>query len=297
MNCISRSFVLLALFSGSAVASITVPFQGNANYAVGAYGDPTDGETVGPFNSYDFAVGATLLQSENPANTGSPDNPAVGDQYNGYLQTYVIGHNNLAGANVPALNLNTAGAGGGYELTIALDFLQTIDSITPAPSPLLPQTVNFSLGGGTLNLYLDDTPDFSFAGDSGFTDNGAILSGSVIGGQGAYIGNIVGVTTVTVRIDSFDADVFAPDVIAAGSSVFTLQFQESAGALQVINEVLGGNASVQGMAFDQAAGDLLLAADGNLVLQAVVPLPAAAWLFGSALLGMLGLGIRRRAST
>jgi hypothetical protein len=93
----------------------------------------------------------------------------------------------------------------------------------------------------------------------------------------------LGVTSIDVAITSFDTNVFDPDTIVAGSSVFTLQLTDG-------NNNFADVTSVQGNSLDE--GDFILSADGNLRL-AAVPAPAAVWLLGSGLLGLMALARRR----
>jgi hypothetical protein len=160
--------------------------------------------------------------------------------------------------------------------------METITSISGT-------TVEFNITGGSTALSFDTTPDFDFNSDMGFTGDDVILSATILGGSGTLIsGGLFGVTSIDIRVDSFDASVFDPDTITAGNSVFTLQLTNPTTAA-----FLSGINSVNGNTVD--AGDLLVAADGNLALQAV-PVPAALWLFGAGLLGLTGIAKRRKAA-
>ncbi|HEY9150237.1 MAG TPA: flocculation-associated PEP-CTERM protein PepA [Gammaproteobacteria bacterium] len=263
-HALPKSLAILgaALISASAQAATT--WVGTANYGV---------ETVGPFDSYDFGVGVILLEAF--SGTGGPTNPAAGDVFNGYLQSYVSGHS-LGLTGVSASNLNITGSGTGYELTLRANFQETITNVTGT-------SVDFTIDSGSAEVYLDGSPDYSFVGDSGFSDGTAILNGSIVGGSGTVFGGVLGVTSIDVLITGYDTSVFHPDTIIAGSSVFTLQLTDG-------NNQFSGVSSVQGNSVD--SGDFLLSADGNLTL-AAVPVPAAVWLFGTGLLGLLGMARRR----
>lgn len=254
------------------VALINVPAQaattwvGTANYGV---------ETVGDFDSYDFGVGVVLLEAS--TGSGTPSNPSVNDVYNGYLQTYVSGHS-LGGTGV-ADSLNATGTGTGYELTLRANFQETITNVTGS-------NVDFTVDSGSVQMYLDLNPNYSFVGDTGFDDGGTpILAGNIIGGSGTFFDGRLGVTSIDIEITGYDYGVFEPDTIIAGSSVFTLQLVDGV-------TDFGDPSSVHGQSVDFNAGDILLSADGNLSLQAV-PVPAAVWLFGTGLLGLLGMARRR----
>jgi hypothetical protein len=168
-------------------------------------------------------------------------------------------------------------------LTVAANFTQTITSVSGS-------TVEFDITGGSADLWFDTTPDFNFNTDTGFTGNDAILTGTIVGGSGTLIsGGLFGVTSIDIRVDGFDTGVFDPDTIVAGNSVFTLQITNPTTAAFLSGITSGAN-SVNGNAI--GADDLLLAADGNLALQ-TVPVPPAVWLFGSGLLGMIGIARRK----
>lgn len=252
----------VAMISASAQAATT--WVGTADYGV---------ETVGPFDSYDFGVGVILLEAF--SGTGGPTNPAAGDVFNGYLQSYVSGH--LLGITGVADSLNTTGSGTGYELTLRANFQETITNVTPS-------NVDFTMDSGSAEIYLDTSPDYSFGGDSGFNNGTAILNGTIIGGSGTVINETLGITSIDIMITGYDTSVFDPDTIIAGSSVFTLQLNDGATDFDGITSVQGHNVDV--------GEDFLLSADGNLTLTAV-PVPAAVWLFGTGLLGLLGMARRR----
>jgi len=258
-------------FSNPASA-LTAPWVGTADYTtiIGA----TDGEVVGPFNSYDFSNGGVVLLEPDVV-SGPGYN--VGDTYRGYYQSYVTQHT-LSGvlASSPKLNNN-------YELTVAAEFTQQVTAVDAFGN------ATFAVTGGSASLFLDNNGAslHNFNADSGFSDGAAILSGTVSGGGGTFFsGAGFGVTGIDLTIGAFDynAAVFDPDTITGANSIFTLRINPYG--------VTGGVSSVQGNAVN--SGDLLLEADGNLNLVAV-PLPPAILLFGSSLLGLIGFS--RRAST
>jgi len=273
---LSQITLACLLFTSLQAGAVTlIPWVGTADYTAAPSADGFE-DVVGPFDTYDFGMGAAVID-------GAGGSLSVGDNLTGSYQSYVTSHeyNSTGGGTAAASNLNTTGSGSGYELTIAADFTETITSVSGS-------TVEFDITGGSVDLWFDTNPDFDFNNDTGFTSVDAILSGTIVGGSGTLIsGGLFGVTSIDILITSFNAGIFDPNTIAAGNSVFTLQITNPTTAA-----FLNGITSVNGNTID--ANDLLVAADGNLALQAI-PIPAAVWLFGSGLLGLVGIARRKAA--
>lgn len=251
-------------------ASAQGAFALSANYGNAATIDG-DEDTVANFNLYDLAVGATLVRAD-AANVGDAGSPAVGDRFTGYYQSYIVSHQQ-DGVVQNAGNLNTSGIGGGYEITVVAQYEEEVTSVSAGGYTSM-------ITGGNATMYFDTTPDFDFTTDSGFTDGDVLMTGNVVDGGSVSAPSLQsGFAQLDIQITSQNADVFTPD-IASAYGIFTLDLRSNATA---------GVASVGGNAV--AAGDLLLGADGNLQVQPV-PLPATAWLLGSAVVGMTML--RRR---
>ena len=272
---VGLAFGVLAL--PAAEAASLQPWVGTADYTAAPSATGDEDAAVGPFDRYDFGTGAALIQ-------GALGTLSVDQVLTGAYQSYVSAHEYISGGGgtAAAPNLNTTGAGAGYELTVAATFNEKITSISGSGS------ANFDILSGTANLYFDTSPDFSFAGDSGFNDVDAILQGTIVGGTGTLLSGTLGVTSIEVRIDAFDSNVFDPDTIAAGTSIFTLQITPADASF--LQDIRNGADSVQNIGI--TGNDLLLAADGNLDLLAV-PEPLSVLLVGSAVGGLVV--IRRRS--
>jgi hypothetical protein len=244
---------------------------GTADYlaAPGATGDE---ESIGPFDSYDFANGVSLLKQ---TSVTGPSPVNVGDTFVGYYQSYVNAHQLNGVAVVPSV-LNTAGAGPGYELTVTATYQTTVTTVTPFG-------FFFSVTGGSASLQFDPNPNYSFTGDSGFSDGTSILTGTIVSGTGGFV-PVAGVgfsdVILNIGLGGYNQAVYEPDTIAGGSGIFTLKLNTSG------TGPTAGVTSVMGVA---VAGGFLEEADGNLSLT-VVPLPAAVWLLGAGFLGYLGIG-------
>ncbi|HKJ08541.1 MAG TPA: hypothetical protein VKA76_05600, partial [Gammaproteobacteria bacterium] len=152
----------------AAPAGASTTWVGTADYSAGSNG-VTNAPTVGPFSAYDFGSGALLLRPTTASTLG------VGSTLDGNFQTFVSDH----GSGVSQGNLNGLsgpGTGTPYELTLAATLQEQITSIDNTTG-----TIGFSVTGGQARLYLSPTVDYSFTGDSGFTDGAPILQGTVLG--------------------------------------------------------------------------------------------------------------------
>ncbi|MDT4288017.1 flocculation-associated PEP-CTERM protein PepA [Methylomonas sp. MO1] len=263
-NRLKQTMLLAAGLSLVAPVSMASTWAGTANYtaATGATGDEA---IVGPFDTYDFGSGITLVQFTSATT------------FTAYFQTMVDGHFlNNAGINVPELNIS--GAGSGFELTVAATLNGTYSNFSGF------QSFNFS--GGAVNLYFDTTPDYSFTGDSGFNNGAAILSGTVTGGSGVISPAGVGAEQLDLNFSgifgSYDSNVYTPG-ITGGHSIFSINLNNSS-LLSGINSVLGQNKST----------GVLAAVDGSIQLTAV-PVPTAVWLFGTGLIGLISAGKRKNS--
>ncbi|MGA7799758.1 MAG: flocculation-associated PEP-CTERM protein PepA [Gammaproteobacteria bacterium] len=262
------------LAAGTANAS----WVGTANYGIIASGAPT----VGPFDAYGIGTGDVLLQRV--SGSGTPSAPQVGDTYNGYFQSYIFNHT-LNGNTIGQGNLNnTANSGTPYELTIAGSFTETVTGVGSG-------VAQFSITSGSAQLYASSTVNYNFLNNgTGFTDGTSILTGNFVSGIGTFGPAGFGVSSLTINVPTggYNSSVYSPG-IGGGTALITLQGAGSGGSTSFLNNVTGVGTHTA----IAANGDILLASVGNLEL-APVPLPAAIWLFGSGLVGLVGVSRRRR---
>lgn len=267
---------LTALAGAGALLAMSTPgaFAQNiaADYTLAAAVDG-DEDVVPAFNLYDLAVGATLIKAA-ATNGGTAAAPLVGDRFTGYYQSYVTSHQ-LDGVVQNASGLNTSGFGAGYEITVIAQFEEEVTSVSAGG-------YTSAITGGSASMYFDTTPDFNFVSDVGFDDGELILTGAVVSG-GAVSAPLLlsGFAQLDIAVQSQNSAIFNPD-IAAAQGIFTLDLRSNA-----VNGITAVGGQLAGV------GDQLLGADGNLQIQAV-PVPAAVWLFGTAIAGMTTL--RRRAN-
>lgn len=259
---------------------------GTADYtaAPGAVGDEA---SVGPFDTYDFGPGIGLVKPDTTV--------ATGNTFTGYFQTVVTSHIFDATAlNVGQLDVsggaNFSGTGNGFELTVRSFFTGQYTNVSPS-------SLDVVITGGTAGLYFDSNPNYSFANDFGFADGASILSGTITGGVGSiFAPAVIGVGFEQISLDfsgvfgGFNADVYEPDTIAGGTALFSVKVKTALNNTPVINQVAGGANKVGGVS---AVGGQLFEMDGQMQLTAV-PLPGAAWMFLSALAGLLSVGRKNR---
>lgn len=276
------------LVSQQALASSA--WVGTANYlaAPGAFGDEA---SVGPFDTYDFGPGIGLVKPDTTV--------AAGNTFTGYFQTVVTSHMlngtaiNLGQLDVSGGN-NFNGTGNGFELTVRSSFTGTYVNVPSTPFGSL----DVNITGGTASLYFDTSPDYNFANDAGFADTAPILTGAITGGFGtvfapAFVG--AGFETIDLNLSGsfggFDANVYSPDTIAGGTALFALKVKNAFNSTPIINQVAGGLNKVAGV---NATGGQLFELDGQLQLTAV-PLPGSAWLFLSAMMGLISVNRKNRS--
>ncbi|MEM7254901.1 MAG: flocculation-associated PEP-CTERM protein PepA [Pseudomonadota bacterium] len=261
------SWLIGAALLGTSTLGNADVWTGTADYTqLGA------ADIVGLFDTYDLGTGVSALYGVNTA--------TAGDSFGGDFQSYVTSHelNSLGGGVANAPNLITNGNGTGYEITVTADFTQLVDSVDNG-------ILMTSVTGGSATMYLDNTPDFSFANDSGFDDGQVLLEGNIVGGTGVYIGAVgIGSSTIDIQITSVNGQVFSPDAITDANSVFTLQITNPTTQALLDSVVSGANSVNGGPAL--TANDLLIGADGNIAL--ATPLPAAVWMFIAAIGGLFG---------
>lgn len=253
--------VAVACVATPAMAVVPPTWVGTASYGAGA-------ETVGPFNTYDFASAGVLLVD-----------PTSGTTANGYYQSFVNQHL-LDGLLVS----NPLLSAGNYEITVTANFSSVLTSAN-----LFGQT--FNVNSGSFALWLDTTPDRNFATDTGFSNGVMIMQGNVVAGASSTV-NIgiqqFGGASLGLAVTGYDPTVFAPATIGGGESIFTLRLNAA-----VDNAFVNPITSVQTVLYLPGTGDLRYVADGNLILTAV-PEPGS-WAMILAGLGLIGTMVRRRS--
>ncbi|WP_446808019.1 flocculation-associated PEP-CTERM protein PepA [Methylomonas sp. 2BW1-5-20] len=274
-SSLKRSALVTAgLIMSTPVAFAATTWVGTADYTAAPTASGLDEDVVGPFDTYDFGLGVSLIKfTQSSATTGS---------ITGWYQSAVVGHS-LDFVTALSPNLNSTGIGSGYELTAISRFTGTYN--------ISGSTNTFQITGGSVGLYFDTTPDYNFASDSGFEEAWApILFGNIAGGEGSV--KVSGANTgsgfeelslnFSGAFGGYDHNVYSPDTIGGGDAIFTIK-TKGVSLLSGVNSVLG----------ESKVGGELFAADGNLQLTAV-PVPAAAWLFGTGLVGFFGASLRKK---
>jgi hypothetical protein len=252
----------LALTAPAAFSAVMPTWVGTANYS--GLGAGTMSPT-GNFDTYDFGNGVgAIVNDPNSSN------------FIGYFQTYVT-QQQLAGVGVAVPGLNTTGAGSGFQITMQATINGQYTSVNNGNEV-------FNVTGGTAALYFGPSPDYSFVNDSGFgpgTGITKLLSGTIDSGSGTLLSNGFGFSQVDIggAFGNAAPGVYNPNTIGGGLSIFTINLVNA--------PVLSGVHSVMGQTSN------LFSANGSLQLTAV-PLPAAVWLFLSAMMGLLAANKRKQ---
>jgi hypothetical protein len=265
MRHLKRNVILTAgLVIAAPAAMASTQWIGSADYklAPGAAGD--EGPAIGPFDSYDFAPGAAMIKF-------TPDSATTGT-VEGWYQSYVRSH------DLGFIGVSNGSLGSTYELTAVAHFFgsysNSIDGNTQSVDNMT----------GDVALYFDTTPDHSFISDTGFSDvdTQRILWGNINSGNGSLFKGTGG-QELTLNFvgaaSGSDPAVYSPSTIGGADAFFSITTK----GLQSVNF-----SSVQGHADGQK-----FVSDGYMQLTAV-PVPAAVWLFGTGLLGLISTGKGKR---
>ena len=148
--------------------------------------------------------------------------------------------------------------------------------------------------GGQLSVNMDGTVTFYY-----------------IGAESGYTNSFTGSSTMTENNDSFNwAGIDSFSINVSKDEILDFRFTSTSGnALTPVNNAgSGSNLAGLGIMSSTTTSDLVLAYNDNgtgfmdsdfddMMVRAkftVVPVPAAAWLFGSGLLGLIGMARRRK---
>ena len=164
---------------------------------------------------------------------------------------------------------------------------QSITTINPS-SGTFAANVNIPVGAGAVNnvlkqerlldgtglLSAGDVVSWSFDVRGSAADGGVLFLENFCETDGPLCGSSLDVINVTADWSTFTGDF----VLGAGVTAYTLQFAAVCGASQTCTA-------------DYYFDNISITADVN-----AVPVPAAVWLFGSGLLGLVGVARRKKAA-
>lgn len=179
-----------------------------------------------------------------------------------------------------------------------------------APSILAALVLFGGSQGATALSYVTGNPGCSESNVPGATACDGIYSGN---NSNQDLDGLFGIAdwTESFKVDDSSGTAGALTVTSAGDEKSGTWLFDFTGYSNVMFVLMGGNTFTAYLMDVAGAGsgtwntnDLLAGRSGNApglshfsVYTTPVPLPAAAWLFGSALLGMIGIGIRRSRKT
>jgi hypothetical protein len=279
MKNLMRIGVAGALMAGYATAQAAVPLPSSGNSDLWLF---VSDQTAGTTFAEDTGLTINSIAGTSFAAGGASPPNAV-------LSTAITPHISLGPSSALTSYINAANTAG-HALQWAVEAIQYTGSATGAKAPgaMVGITDNpSSQATNTSNLVLNPNlvqwaggfqQDVTYMGATQVTGGAsyAFAAGSATGQvwQPGQIGGVAGST-----------DLYGQGPDTAGTSLGT----------KVNLYALTGNGNPSQVQSYLLASDLTLSATGTLSANAV-PLPAAVWLFGSGLLGLIGVGRRRAAA-
>jgi len=197
----------------------------------------------------------------------------------------------------------TGTAGGGLMWTMGDGSTITVGSLSGNADPIL----GFGLGASTAGATNGSTFGFTFNLPIALqgpinADSSVSYSLSSLSGAGAQISTVTGSNIVTAF--EVDTTVGGLPTLNKGVDVGSTFFFNGGPATQNSPVFTANNSFTGDLAYDlmTVKVDFSLSADSTVGLSgfvqqvAVVPIPAAVWLFGSGLLGLTGIARRKKAA-
>ncbi len=303
---VAGSVLLLSAGTASAQMSLNDWILDLSNFGGGFVGQQTTGEPTNPAIGVDQATftAPTRIQTVDVDGSGTL---SVGDTQTAVgvgAITSFVNSNNQVFQNATNGVTNTF-LGVDFEVTFTFTLNEVITSV-------LGDDVDFAHTGGTLTLYVDDTPDFNGNAGTGADNGVAIATFAVIPGAGGgnidlsdLDGNVNAVFEATSITAGWLFDGSGTDLstlLDANGDPLLIAFSDS--NFDICTP--GGNECepnqfIEGGAFDALGTpyptdfdqfDFFAEEDGSIDL-ALLPEPGTMAIFGLGLLG-LGLAVRRR---
>lgn len=157
-------------------------------------------------------------------------------------------------------------------------------------------TVEIKNGETVLATVSSDSQILGYRDGSGFNEKVASVFNTGNSGQDTetnFLSNLLGdspTVTFSTKVENFSGDSNSFNINNRFFAVKFGNFENGKGGTAFF-EVLGPSSSIK-VTFTKQDGSGL----SHVTQFAAVPIPAAAWLFGSALLGLIGVGAGRRRS-
>lgn len=166
-----------------------------------------------------------------------------------------------------------------------------------ASDATLTATINSFLNGSSGKFWVASAVNPNFFSNTSLSSGDLVTQANLLTFMGNYNSTAAATLSDTAYINDLAGD--GVDVEGGLDSAGSLGFNSNLGGWAAGGVALDGNAyltvSTGGFSFEQYTMDTYwtLSSDGQL---SYVPVPAAVWLFGSALIGLAGVARRRRSA-
>jgi len=261
--------VAVAMAAGSAQAAIDTATSGNGELVFTIWDKLSQvayTKDLG-FNIDDFLVGGANASSSHSYSLAADTNWATflgqADEANSFFAVIALD------------NQGKTAAGGSRYLSTSKNPLSTVDNQTNSPLNAFDGTNSFLTAQNGKGTHVGGDP---LVDGSAFTTKAA--DGNAYPQSTSY-----NVETWSTKAAGWTT---TAKVGEANNFYFLTNSSTTAGALSNVSQYVGGDLSAATWTVDLATNTL----NYNVAPETVVPIPAAAWLLGSALLGLVGVGRR-----
>lgn len=323
-----KKLVIRVLSAITLVMSYLSPSQAVANtigtlvqFSTDGTGTGVDGSyNVTGVNEFDWQSSGDLVIPDNLPGTGSVAGGVLYDSFTLWSQNAVVGDTltfdihahsllhdmlNSGGSSVAPPNLSVDGGltniGGAacdgtncFEITYAAD-------ATYSATLTAPNTLAFTSITGTFEAFYDTLNFSTVTGGTGFNDGTGFLSGTlecaITGNCGNFTSGVGGSAIIGNSITNYDNSFIEVDPSAGVTQLAGATFDSLISLLQGGEATVGVGGTIGVAPYTVQADDVTWKINATSEFSAsTIPIPGAFWLFGSGLLGLLGISRRKKAA-